>query len=103
MTYCTKCGANNADEAEFCAKCGASLKLEEKPSKRYRKERREDECFGLPQGGTIAGLVFGIIVILIGVSWFTGWDINIWPFIVIIVGILVIVGAIYGLSRKKSR
>ena len=25
MTYCSKCGHNNEDAAEFCAKCGASL------------------------------------------------------------------------------
>ena len=103
MTYCTKCGANNTDDAEFCVKCGASMVSEKQPSRRYRKERREDECFGLPHGGSIAGIIFGIIVILIGVSAFTGWDINIWPYIIVIIGILVIAGAIYGLNKKRNR
>jgi hypothetical protein len=66
----------------------------------------EGECFGLPHGGMIAGLVFGIIIIVIGLGLFLQqsgyignfWSIF-WPFIIIIFGILVLLGAIYGRRR----
>ena len=64
-------------------------------------ERRvQDECFGLPRGGAIFGLFIGIIIIVFGIQWFLGWDIDLWPFVTIIIGILFIAGAIYGLSRR---
>jgi hypothetical protein len=66
----------------------------------------EGECFGLPHGGMIAGLVFGIIIIVVGLGLFlqqSGYIANFWslfwPFIIIIFGILVLLGAIYGRRR----
>ena len=109
MVYCAKCGTKNEEGAEYCSKCGANLKVSQKKSLEKRTEewgervgkRAEEECFGLPHGGAIAGLIFGIIITLVGVSWFTGfeWE-RFWPAVVIIFGILVIAGAVYGLSRR---
>ncbi len=66
----------------------------------------EGECFGLPNGGMIAGLVFSIIIIVVGLGLFlqaNGYITNFWsifwPFIIIIFGILVLLGAIYGRRR----
>ena len=94
MVYCVKCGNQYPDDARVCSKCGASLHSvgERKPYKRV-----EDECFGIPQGGRIVGLIIGLIIIIAGVSWLMGYEFwNIfWPLIVIIVGVLIVVGALY--------
>jgi hypothetical protein len=66
----------------------------------------EDECFGIPRGGTFVGLAIGVIVLLWGLIWFlqqTGYieqSVSVWPFAVIIFGILIVVGAIYGMRRR---
>lgn len=111
LVYCTKCGAKNEDDAKVCAKCGAPLQVS-RPEKRYRSnnncfgptERRhvEDECFGLPHGGAIAGIIFGIIIVIIGLAILSGFEIwnYLGPLIIVIVGILIIVGALYGMRRR---
>ena len=107
MVYCTKCGTKNDEDAAVCVKCGASLAG--RPAWRRERRRREEECFGLPHGGAIVGLVFGAIIIIAGLllalqEWNVieeiDWDI-IWPFIVIIFGTLVVAGALYGYSRRS--
>jgi hypothetical protein len=66
----------------------------------------ENECFGIPRGGTVVGLAIGMIILLWGVIFFlqqTGViseNIEVWPFAIIIFGILIIVGALYGLRRR---
>jgi len=66
------------------------------------EKRFEEECFGLPYGGAIVGIIFGIIILIFGFAWLTGIDIweNIGPVMVIIVGILIIAGVIYGATRR---
>ncbi|MFB0504502.1 MAG: hypothetical protein ACETWE_11760 [Candidatus Bathyarchaeia archaeon] len=64
--------------------------------------RERDECFGLPNSGAIAGIVFGILIIMWGLSTLFGWEINIMAFIVIIFGALIVAGAIYRLTRRRS-
>ena len=64
------------------------------------EKRVQDECFGLPRGGAILGLFIGIIIILVGLQQVLGLDIDIGPFAIVIIGILFIAGAIYGLSRR---
>lgn len=64
--------------------------------------RERDECFGLPNSGAIAGIVFGILIIMWGLSTLFGWEINIMAFIVIIFGALIVAGAIYRLTRGRS-
>ena len=109
MVYCTKCGTQNEDDAKYCSKCGADLEGSLEKSWERRAEewgeqfgrRAEEECFGLPHGGAIVGLIIGIIIILVGVSWITGFEWEFfWPSIVIIFGILILAGAVYGLRRR---
>ena len=121
MVYCSKCGAKNEDTAKVCAKCGANLVVPQEKSFEKRAEewgeeigrraeewgeefgrRVEKECFGLPHGGAIVGIIFGIIIILAGLSWLLGFEFweNFWPLIVIIFGVLILAGALYGLSRR---
>jgi len=119
MVYCVKCGAKNPDDAKVCSKCGAPLyALEEGKPSRIEKEcfgtrrgeepykRVEEECFGIPRGRAIVGLVIGVIILLAGCIWIMQQaelipkTVDIWPFAVIIFGILIIIGALYGLRRR---
>jgi divalent metal cation (Fe/Co/Zn/Cd) transporter len=66
----------------------------------------EDECFGIPRGGTVVGLAIGIIILLWGVIYFLQQtkaipeNVEVWPFAVIVFGILMIVGAFYRMHRR---
>jgi len=118
MVYCVKCGAKNPDDAKVCSQCGAplySMGEGERPRKverecfgtRRREEpykRVEDECFGIPRGGAIVGIVFGLIIILAGLSLLlhTFYGIpEFWlPSVIIIFGILMVIGALYGLRHR---
>jgi len=98
MVYCQECGTDNEDNAEFCVKCGAALN----PTRARRPipPKKEDECFGLPRGGEIFGIIFGIMIILFGARELLGWRIDFGPFLIILVGLLIIAGAIYRTQRK---
>ena len=122
MVYCVKCGVKNSDDATFCVKCGENLtssqekwewerrveewgedvgKRAEKWGKQMEREFK-DECFGLPHGGAIVGIIFGIIILILGFALLA--NINIWnylgPIAAIIVGILIITGVAYRLTRR---
>ena len=118
MVYCTKCGTKNEEGAKYCSKCGVDLEgsLEERFERRAEEwggcfgRRAEKECFGLPHGGSIVGIIIGIIIIIVALSWIPGLispevreatDLLFGPLIVIIFGILIIAGVIYGTTRKR--
>jgi len=104
LVYCTKCGAKNEEDAVVCAKCGASL--ETAPPPRHERRRAEEECFGIPRGGTVVGLAIGVIILLSGLILLLQQIVpnfpvkDVWPLAVIIFGILIIIGAYYGLRRR---
>jgi len=102
MVYCTKCGAKNEETAAMCVKCGAPLHKTAAPPWTYERRQAEKECFGLPHGGAIVGLIIGMIIILVGLSQLPGIDFGeyIWPLVIIIFGILLIAGALYSYSRR---
>ncbi len=91
MVYCTKCGAENEDDAINCKSCGESLK-ETYTSRRYRRQRRDDDlCFG-PRGGSWIGLFIGLMIVLAGLSELlpsVSWD-RLWPIPVILLGLLIV-------------
>ena len=120
MVYCTKCGAENSDDAKTCSHCGASLyAVGETEQERVGNEcggsrrrgepyrRMENECFGIPGGGAVVGVAIGVIILLAGVIWFMqqanliSSKVDVWPFAIIIFGILLIIGALYGMSRRR--
>jgi uncharacterized membrane protein YvbJ len=120
LVFCSYCGTKNEDVAEFCVKCGSKLQTSKKKSLEQRIEegaeefgkhaeawgkdfgkRAEDECFGLPHGGIIFGLLIGIIIILVGITSLAGIDLDFWPLIIIIFGLLIFGGAVYSLIRKR--
>jgi len=109
MVYCSKCGTQNPDTATICSNCGAPLYAVGKQypgSEREHYKRVENECFGLPNGGIIASLVFGTIIVFLGLGLFLqagGYVVDFWsyfwPLILIIFGILILLGALY--RRQK--
>ena len=98
MVYCTKCGTQNADDARVCSKCGASLYA---VGEREHYRRMESECFGIPRGGTIVAIAIGVIIVLWGLFAIFAPNVNVWPIAVIVFGILIVIGALYGLSRRR--
>ena len=106
MVYCPKCGTKNEDTADFCVKCGASLQTGTVASRRYERRKTEQECFGLPHGGAIAGIIIGAIILLWGISMLLqqagiiAETLNVWYIVIILIGVLIIAGAIY---RTRSR
>jgi len=118
MVYCSKCGTKNEDDALNCTNCGSSLKsgprVEEKWEDRLEKgaerlgenaerfgKRMESECFGLPQGNSIIGIIFGLIVILFGLRELLDWNIDLGPYIIIIIGLLIAAGALIIRNKPK--
>ncbi len=118
MVHCPKCWTKNEEDAKYCAKCGAALegsrsaraldsveRLGEDFGKRAERwgeqfgKRMENECFGSPNVGAIAGLIIGILIVLAGILWVAGFTFM-WPVLIIALGILIIAGAVYGFSRR---
>lgn len=61
--FCSKCGAQNADDARFCAKCGAQLRAVTMPSEGTPKPEAESST-GL--SANVAGLLCYVL------GWVTG-------------------------------
>jgi len=101
MVYCTKCGTKNEDDVMTCVNCKEPLGNYQ--TVRRERRQKESECFGLPNGGSIAGLVIGLIIILWGVT--SVLDISLgdflWPLIIVIFGTLMVAGALYSMRRKR--
>lgn len=103
MVYCHNCGTKNEDDAEFCSKCGTPLKENVERGHREKQHKRQrDECFGLPHGNIIGPLIIGFILILAGLSSIYGFEFwqYLWPALIVLIGILIIAGAIY---RARNR
>jgi len=108
MVYCPKCGTKNEDTAEFCINCGATLRTGTIASRRYERRRAEQECFGLPHGGAIVGIVIGAIILIWGSlmllqqSGVIADTPSIGYIIIIVVGILIVAGAIYRMTHSRK-
>jgi len=97
MVYCTKCGAENKEDASVCEKCGASLNPA--PYRRYQRYRYEDNvCFG--GQSHIWGIIIGLFIIMIGASSLIGFDIwdKFWTLFIILIGVIIVVNT---LMRKR--
>lgn len=99
MVYCTKCGTKNEEDATLCVKCKEPLNVYQ--TVRRERRQKENECFGLPNGGAIAGLVIGLIIVLWGVTSVLDITFEWWPLIIIIFGTLMVAGALYTMNRRR--
>jgi uncharacterized membrane protein YvbJ len=92
MVYCTKCGAENSEDAQNCSKCGASLNPA--PYRATRRYREEDMCFG--GRNYMWSIILGLFIIMVGASSLLGgnmWD-RLWPMFIILLGVIIIASAI---------
>jgi hypothetical protein len=57
----------------------------------------------LPYGGVIIGIVIGLFIVILGLAMIYNLEINkyIGPFILILIGVLIVAGAIYGMSKRR--
>ncbi|MBM4241316.1 MAG: zinc ribbon domain-containing protein [Euryarchaeota archaeon] len=97
--------ARKTRECRILLHCGADIHPHEHRRHRHMAyERERNECFGIPGGGIIVGLIVGIILIIVGLSSIFGIAIDKYfgAIILVIVGILIIVGAFFGLRRKMG-
>lgn len=104
MVYCSKCGMLNSDDASVCTKCGAPISAVGEAGPYWRHKHRHEEGYHYhKKGGGMAGLIIGIIIIVIGLSFLLsevyGISIPWWPLIIIIVGIWLLVRAV--MCRRK--
>jgi len=101
MVYCTKCGNKNEEDMTVCVKCKEPLGSHQ--SVKRERGQKENECFGLPNGGAIGGLVLGLIIVLWGVTSVLDIDFGsyLWALIIIIFGTLMVAGALYSMNRRR--
>jgi pilus assembly protein TadC len=131
MSYCPKCG-NKVDETMvFCPHCGTSLKAtplgqpiptpaqpyrrrdekaekNEKQEKQERPERGEKQEKG--ETGFIGYLIGGLILITLGLfsvlqlsGYFTMNSGQSWAVMLLIIGVIIIIGAIYVAMSARKR
>lgn len=132
MPYCPKCGAKVSDEMAFCPKCGAALKAEkppveaapaparprtekaekaEKAEKREKEEKTEkgekEEKHEKGEFGILGPLIGGLVLIFLGlmsylqVTGMLGREVVGASFLIII-GVIIIVAAIYATRRHPK-
>jgi uncharacterized membrane protein YvbJ len=100
MVYCQQCGARNEEDARFCKGCGNSLMAPKKDYEKEWEERCEREC----QGGPHTPIIWGLVVILVGLfiifefvlkdmDFIPTWvnDIPFCAIIALIIGLIIIV------------
>ena len=109
MVTCSKCGAKNKDDDRFCVNCGGPLysmkSVERRGDTCFGSERRMgEECFGLPYGKAIVGIIIGFFIIIYGLSIAFNVDLGRWTgaFALLTIGILIIAGILYSHRRRSS-
>ena len=128
MSYCPKCGAKVSEDMTFCPQCGAALKVKEPmPPERYRSEKAEKqekhekrekeekmekgeqpEKYEKREFGVLGPLIGGAILILFGfMLYLTVSGIlemrSIFPFFLIIIGAIVIIGVAVGAVMARGK
>jgi uncharacterized membrane protein len=125
MLYCPKCGSKVDEEMSFCPKCGASLKVEkvatvtaetrptpyrrdEKAEKGEKSEKHEKgEKHEKREYGFMGPLIGGVILLFIGLALYIrvtgGQEGIVWAFFFVLIGLLIIVGGVYGVIMAGRR
>jgi uncharacterized membrane protein YvbJ len=126
MSVCPKCGAKIPTSANFCPSCGASLKAEQAPAqtvpsavhreekaekqeKGEKHEKREKaEKYEKREHGYLVSLITGSVLIILGVLIYLEITLNVpsqvvGASILIIIGIIVILVAVYAALTAARR
>ena len=129
MAYCQKCGNKVEENMAFCPRCGASLRDAQMdqsiPSQSYRRrnekseKNEKQEKNNQPEKGEkqekgergfIGYLIGGLILIIIGLfsvlqlsGYFTVNSQQSWAIMLLIIGIIIIIGAIYMTMGARKR
>jgi len=128
MPYCQKCGSEVKEEMTFCPQCGAALKvteprlperyISEKAEKQEKHEKHEKEekmekgeqpeKFEKKEYSVLGPLIGGVILILAGFMFYlaVAGVLNlrsIFPFFLIIIGAIVILGVSIGAVRARKK
>jgi uncharacterized membrane protein YvbJ len=118
MPYCPKCGNQVEENMTFCPRCGSPLKAQaqaqqapvyrrrdeksekdEKDEKNEKQEKGEQGFIGWLIGGTIL-IIIGIFSLLSASGYLTGAT---WPFMLVLIGVVIIIAAAYIASTAKRR
>jgi uncharacterized membrane protein YvbJ len=106
MTYCSKCGTKNDDDAEFCKKCGSQLKG------KIRHRDNDDDCVcGNNKQNPFVSVFWGLVVIIFGLWILFSFvlpkeyvpplfnEISFWGFIVLIFALAIILTGLRILTK----
>jgi uncharacterized membrane protein YvbJ len=96
MVYCSRCGAMNDEETEYCKSCGEHLRRSRRTSRHYIDRTI---CFGVPRQRNILGILFGFFIVLWGVTELLGFNFDIWALALICFGIIFILNIL----KKPAR
>ena len=91
------CGERNKSGTGFSLKHEDSINTG-RLSRRYRDER--ELCFGVPVSTRIWVLLFGIVIVVWGVSQLVGLDFEFWPLVAVVFGLVILVTALRRPSRR---
>ena len=127
MPYCPKCGSEVNEEMAFCPKCGATLKAtavkpdaiyiheknekaekDEKYEKHEKDEAEKTEKYEKREYSIFGSLIGGSILIVMGIMFYLtvsgALDLSsMFPFILIIIGVIVILGVAVGAVKAKEK
>ena len=125
MSYCPKCGSKVEEGMGFCPRCGAPLnaekvvsvtpetiptyhrdeKTEEKSEKNEKHEKGEKH--EKHEYGWMGPLIGGVILLFIGAALYldtAGYNVAVlWALFFVLIGVLIIVGGIYGVIVAGRR
>lgn len=100
MVYCSKCGTQNADTANNCTNCGASLQSSygANPNEWHSTRQHYHYDHHQRRNGGIGLLIAGLIIVILGVSLlydsFGLFITYFWPIIMVVLGIWLLIRAL---------
>lgn len=107
MTFCSKCGTQNAEGATFCTKCGAQLESAQNMpviNNYYGRQRRRDRRASAQghSGLHIGALIVAAIVMVAGLGIFypdLPWQ-YFWGALLLMLGVLIV--GFWTLRRSRN-
>ena len=92
MVQCTKCGTENEEGAKFCSNYGSSFTGME-----YREKHPR---MSASRALAILGFFIGVIMTIWGFANIYVWHFEIWNWVILAFGLLLVLSATSGLKRN---